>query len=124
MDKLTITSLTTTRVNILNLKEYDNIQLHVTINRNTTKVSADSDNSYFSGDYTATMIRTDETPENRTFLVEYSVHANFICNNPQATPESIVSLTTAEIYPHLRSGVSAIMGASGIHPILLPPTVL
>lgn len=122
MDKLSLNSLKTTRVNILNLVDYDNIHIMVTINRNTKKVSMDSENSFFSGDYTATMVRSDETDENRTFLVEYSLHADFTCNNPQATPETIVALTTAEIYPHLRSGISAIMGASGMQTVLLPPT--
>lgn len=123
MDRLSLTSLKTTKVNILNLVDYDNIHLNVTINRNTKKTSSNSENSFFSGEYTVTMVRSDETDEKRTFLVEYSLRADFTCNNPQATPETIVALITAEMYPHLRSGISAIMGAAGIQPILLPPTV-
>lgn len=123
MDKLVITSLITTHVNILNLQEYENIHINVTVNRNTTKKTQDELKSYFSGDYKVMMIRTDEPDDKRTFLIEYVIHAEFECNNPDATPESIVHLTTAEIYPHLRSGVSAVMGAAGIQPIILPPAV-
>lgn len=123
MDRLVITSLSTTYVNILNLQEYENIHINVTVNRNTTKKAQDESKSCFCGDYKVVMIRSDEPDDKRTFLIEYAIHAEFECSNPEATPESIAHLTTIEIYPHLRAGISAVMGAAGIQPIILPPMV-
>lgn len=123
MERLQITSIRTTKVNIINLEELDTPRVKATINRNTKKITNDDTNSYFSGHYNAVLEKEDETDANRTFWVDYEIYVEFTCNNPEATPESIVPFTTAEIYPHLRAGVAAIMGAASIQPLILPPII-
>lgn len=123
MEQLYIKSIRTTNVRIINLEELDVPRVKATINRNTKKTGNDSTNSYFSGHYNAVLEKEDESDDNRTFLVDYEIHVEFTYTNPDATPESLASLTTAEIYPHLRAGIASIMGAASIQPMILPPVV-
>lgn len=123
MEQLFIKSIKTTRVRILNLEELDVPRIKVTINSNTNKVNNDSKNSYFTGHYNALLEKEEETDESRTFFVDYEIYVEFTCSDPKATSETIVRLTTAEIYPHLRAGVASVMAAASIQPLILPPII-
>ncbi len=123
MENLVITQLRTTKVSIVNLEDFDNVTLNVEIDRNTHKINSDDKHSYFCGNYTATIFRADETDKNRTFSLEINIFVKFYTHDPRMTIYDTKDLITIAIIPHLRAGIASVMGASGIHPILIPEVI-
>nr|WP_298053368.1 hypothetical protein [uncultured Lachnoanaerobaculum sp.] len=120
MEKLVITQLKTTKVSIVNIEEAYDVALNVEINRSTHKITSDDKFSYFYGEYTVNIVRSDETNDNRTFSLEYNVSANFYTHDPSMDIKDVTDLITVSIAPHLRAGIASLMGACGLQPILIP----
>ncbi len=124
MNKIDILSLTSTRVNIINLDEGKDHKLNLNLKCRTRKTGVADGKGMFAGDYTAILTPADEESEEPTFLVEYTIHVVFSYDDPDISQEEIRPIINPEVYPHLRSGIACLMGAAGIPCLILPPYIV
>lgn len=64
---------------------------------------------------------TEKDAENKSFFLKYSLETYFNCERDEMSVEDIRKEASITLYPYIRAGISAAMGAIGIRPLILPP---
>lgn len=64
---------------------------------------------------------TEKDIEKKSFFIKYSLEAYFSCERNGMSVEDIRKEASITLYPYIRAGISAAMGAIGIRPLVLPP---
>lgn len=64
---------------------------------------------------------TEKDIEKKSFFIKYSLEASFSCERNGMSVEDIRKEASITLYPYIRAGISAAMGAIGIRPLVLPP---
>lgn len=62
--------------------------------------------------------------EKKSIFLKYSLEAHFSDDGEELSVEDLYREATNILYPYIRSGVSAAMGAIGLQPIILPPFLI
>ena len=114
---ISIKKISTQEVSIINTNPPSGEQLLVKVNRNIRKI----EDSYFLCILTVSIYReSDKDKADHDFLIKYVIRSVVTCDDSNASADELQDTITKELYPHLRAGVSAVMGAAGIEPVLLP----
>lgn len=62
-----------------------------------------------------------DTPDNeKDFYINYVVGATVSCDNAEAQIDDVGDIIMEELYPHIRAGISSVMGIAGLEPLMLP----
>lgn len=64
---------------------------------------------------------TEKDAENRSFFLKYSLETYFSYERDEMSVDDIRKEASITFYPYIRAGISAAMGAIGMHPLILPP---
>lgn len=64
---------------------------------------------------------TEKDAEKRSFFLKYSLETNFSCERDEMSGDDIRQEASITLYPYIRAGISAAMGAIGMKPLVLPP---
>lgn len=114
---ISIKNVSTLEVNIINANPPSGEHLMLNVNRNIRK----REDSSFLCILTVSIYReSDKDKTDRDFLIKYVISSIVTCDDLTASADELQDTITKELYPHLRAGVSAVMGAAGIEPVLLP----
>ncbi len=114
---ISIKNVSTLEVNIINANPPSGEHLMLNVNRNIRK----REDSSFLCILTVSIYReSDKDKADHDFLIKYVIRSVVTCDDLTASADELQDTITRELYPHLRAGVSAVMGAAGIEPVLLP----
>lgn len=58
--------------------------------------------------------------EDKSFLVKYALEAHFSNVHTDLSIENLQNSASIMLFPYIRAGISAFMGAAGLEPIQLP----
>lgn len=62
-----------------------------------------------------------DIPDNeKDFYIKYVVDATVSCDNAEAQIDDVGNTIMEELYPHIRAGISSVMGIAGLEPLMLP----
>ena len=114
LEQIRVSNLT-----IVNEAQFNNEE--ITFNVNNTVTKGDKENACFCQS-NVTLFLTKEANIQKTFFVSLTIQGNLSILQ-ETSQEDLHSLAVAEVYPHLRAMLTAIMGSCGMQPILLPPFI-
>ena len=64
---------------------------------------------------------SEKDAEKKSFFIKYSLETCLSCEGDGMPAEDIRKEASITLYPYIRAGISAAMGAIGIRPLILPP---
>ncbi|RHG57757.1 hypothetical protein [Coprococcus comes] len=122
-----LNSVTTKEAFIINKQELNGNPMKITISRKHEQ-DPDNDNIYI-GTCSAELRLTDELDidmMDTTFLAKVVISGTFTCNEPveNRTYENIHDTILAQLVPHLRATLAALMTAAGLTPYLIPNSII
>ena len=122
-----LNSVTTKEAFIINKQELNGNPMKITISRKHEQ-DPDNDNIYI-GTCSAELRLTDELDidmMDTTFLAKVVFSGTFTCNEPveNRTYENIHDTILAQLVPHLRATLAALMTAAGLTPYLIPNSII
>lgn len=122
-----LNSLTTKEAFIINKQEINGNPMKITISRKHEQ-DPNNDNIYI-GTCSAELRLADELDidmMDTTFLAKVVISGTFTCNEPaeNRTYENIHDTILAQLVPHLRATLAALMTAAGLTPYLIPNSII
>lgn len=127
LSNMDLNSVTTKEAFIINKQELNGNPMKITISRKHEQ-DPDNDNIYI-GTCSAELRLTDELDidmMDTTFLAKVVISGTFTCNEPveNRTYENIHDTILAQLVPHLRATLAALMTAAGLTPYLIPNSII